>query len=65
LEPGGADRGGQGHVFALLGPTSFADKAAEGPEKRLISSPLRLAFTLAPHLQPINHRGCFSPLAGI
>jgi hypothetical protein len=26
---------------------------------------LALAFTLAPHLQPINHRGCFSCLAGI
>ena len=25
----------------------------------------RLAFTLAPHLQLINHRGCFSPFVGI
>jgi hypothetical protein len=25
----------------------------------------RLAFTLAPHLQTINHRGCFSPFVGI
>jgi hypothetical protein len=24
-----------------------------------------LAFTLVPHLQPINYRGCFSSLAGI
>jgi hypothetical protein len=24
-----------------------------------------LAFTVAPHLQLINHRGCFSPFAGI
>jgi hypothetical protein len=24
-----------------------------------------LAFTLAPHLQIINHRGCFSRIAGI
>jgi hypothetical protein len=24
-----------------------------------------LAFTLVPHLQPINYRGCFSLLAGI
>jgi len=24
-----------------------------------------LAFTVAPHLQIINHRGCFSPFAGI
>jgi hypothetical protein len=24
-----------------------------------------LSFTIAPHLQPINHRGCFSPFAGI
>jgi hypothetical protein len=24
-----------------------------------------LAFTLAPHLQTINHRGCFSPFVGI
>jgi hypothetical protein len=23
------------------------------------------AFTVAPHLQPINYRGCFSPFAGI
>jgi hypothetical protein len=28
-------------------------------------APLPLAFTLAPHLQPINYRGGFSPLAGI
>jgi hypothetical protein len=25
----------------------------------------RLAFTVAPHLQPINYRGCFSPFVGI
>jgi len=24
-----------------------------------------LAFTVAPHLQPINHRGRFSPFVGI
>jgi len=24
-----------------------------------------LAFTLAPHLQPINHGGRFSPIGGI
>jgi len=24
-----------------------------------------LAFTLAPHLQPINYGGCFSPFGGI
>jgi hypothetical protein len=24
-----------------------------------------LAFTIAPHLQIINYRGCFSPFAGI
>jgi hypothetical protein len=24
-----------------------------------------LAFTVAPQLQIINHRGCFSPFAGI
>ena len=33
--------------------------------KRLIRPRLALAFTLAPHLQPINHRGCFSPFGGI
>jgi hypothetical protein len=26
---------------------------------------IRLAFTLVPHLQPINYRGRFSPLVGI
>jgi hypothetical protein len=26
---------------------------------------IRLAFTLAPHLQIINYRGCFSPFVGI
>jgi len=26
---------------------------------------MRLAFTLAPHLQLINHRGRFSPFGGI
>jgi hypothetical protein len=47
----------------------FAGRASpmgrQRPGKRAIFASLLLAFTLAPHLQPINHRGCFSPLAGI
>jgi hypothetical protein len=35
-----------------------------GP-KRWPSSGIALAFTVAPHLQIINYRGCFSPFAGI
>jgi hypothetical protein len=37
----------------------------ESVEKSTVRSRHRLAFTLAPHLQPINHRGCFSPFVGI
>jgi len=34
---------------------------AQGGEPVLFA----LAFTIAPHLQPINHRSCFCPFAGI
>jgi hypothetical protein len=34
-------------------------------EKPGIHGPHRLAFTLTPHLQPINHCGCFSPFVRI
>jgi hypothetical protein len=37
---------------------------AERP-KGVIPAWFPLAFTIAPHLQLINHRGCFSPFAGI
>jgi hypothetical protein len=33
--------------------------------KPVIAAALPLAFTVAPHLQTINHRGCFSPFVGI
>jgi hypothetical protein len=33
--------------------------------KRQYIPPNGLAFTLAPHLQPINHGGRFSPIGGI
>jgi hypothetical protein len=33
--------------------------------KGVIPVLLALAFTVAPHLQPINYRGCFSPFVGI
>jgi hypothetical protein len=35
------------------------------PAQRIIPAAPVLAFTLAPHLQPINHRDCFSPFGGI
>jgi hypothetical protein len=34
-------------------------------QRAVIPGSLALAFTLAPHLQTINHRGCFSAFAGI
>jgi hypothetical protein len=34
-------------------------------QKAVDPAPIWLAFTLAPHLQPINYRGCFSPFIGI
>jgi hypothetical protein len=34
-------------------------------QKPVISAASALAFTLAPHLQIINHRGRFSPFVGI
>jgi len=33
--------------------------------KPVIPGALMLAFTVAPHLQTINHRGCFSRFVGI
>jgi hypothetical protein len=37
-----------------------------GPALKSVGRALhRVAFTLAPHLQTINHRGCFSPFVGI
>jgi hypothetical protein len=33
--------------------------------QRIIPAVLALAFTLAPHLQRINHCDCFSPFGGI
>jgi hypothetical protein len=33
--------------------------------KGVISAASALAFTIAPHLQIINYRGCFSPFVGI
>jgi hypothetical protein len=38
--------------------------AAERP-KGVIPVLFALAFTVAPHLQIINHCGCFSPFVGI
>ena len=49
----------------------FAEPHLEQPDRlersanRAISARTALAFTVAPHLQPINHRGCFSPFVGI
>ena len=34
-------------------------------ERRPGPAALPAAFTVAPHLQTINHSGCFSPVAGI
>jgi len=52
-----------------LKPAHFADRVLQigvGPAlKSVVGAFHRLAFTLAPHLQPINHRGCFSPFVGI
>jgi len=33
--------------------------------QRVIPVLFALAFTVAPHLQIINYRGCFSPFVGI
>jgi hypothetical protein len=33
--------------------------------KGVIPVSFALAFTIAPHLQIINYRGCFSPFVGI
>jgi hypothetical protein len=38
------------------------EKSASKP---VIAAALPLAFTVAPHLQIINYRGCFSPFVGI
>jgi hypothetical protein len=35
------------------------------PNFRAFPATSALAFTLAPHLQPINYRGRFSPFGGI
>jgi hypothetical protein len=40
------------------------DSASDRPS-RLAIRPVRFAFTVAPHLQIINYRGCFSPFVGI
>jgi hypothetical protein len=37
----------------------------EFTQKPVIPLRDRLAFTVAPHLQIINYRGCFSPFGGI
>jgi hypothetical protein len=35
------------------------------PKNRAFRPHSALAFTIAPHLQIINYRGCFSPFGGI
>jgi hypothetical protein len=48
---------------------SFAGRFSAQSEKirpkPVVPSGMSLAFTLAPHLQRINHRGRFSPFGGI
>jgi len=51
-----------------LTPPDRAPQGFKSPQialKRQYIPPSGLAFTLAPHLQPINHRGRFSPIGGI
>jgi hypothetical protein len=40
-------------------------KTADFGPNRAYPRRAALAFTLAPHLQIINYRGCFSPFVGI
>jgi hypothetical protein len=35
------------------------------PKNRPSGGAAALAFTIAPHLQTINYRGCFSPFGGL
>jgi hypothetical protein len=44
---------------------SFRESNSDRPPKRVIPAARALAFTVAPHLQLINYRGCFSRFAGI
>jgi hypothetical protein len=48
-------------------PNPRANRRSAGADCPMVAVPalFGLAFTLAPHLQLINHRGCFSPFAGI
>jgi hypothetical protein len=43
----------------------FVNKLEICPKNQPFHRTTRLAFTLTPHLQPINHRGCFSPRGDI
>jgi hypothetical protein len=46
----------------------FADQLCESVSESALEtghSGHPLAFTVAPHLQIINYRGCFSPFVGI
>jgi hypothetical protein len=51
------------------GAADFADRpcgsVSESALKPVIPAAAPLAFTIAPHLQLINYRGCFSPFVGI
>jgi hypothetical protein len=53
----------EGAYFAIT--VLQIESAPMTPIKWVFRGHHRLAFTLAPHLQPINHRGCFSPFVGI
>jgi len=53
----------EGAYFAIT--VLQIESAPITPIKWVFRGHRRLAFTLAPHLQPINHRGCFSPFVGI
>ena len=48
------------HFASKVLPIGFASAL-----KGAVPGASSLAFTLAPHLQPINYRGCFSRFAGI
>jgi hypothetical protein len=51
-----------GRLSWRLGPFEIC---AEITSQQIIPAAPALAFTLAPHLQRINHRDCFSPFGGI
>ena len=55
----------QGRDTRGIGPFAVTEGSRLASNLFQPGTPDALAFTVAPHLQIINYRGCFSPFAGI